>query len=104
MANFFKIPLIPSAQTFKITLGATDYRLTLTYKVTDEGGWILDIATSENAPIISGIPLVTGCNLLEQYPHLGFNGRLWVQTASNPDAVPTFDNLGSDATLFWVND
>ena len=52
--------------------------------------------------LVSGIPLVTGVNLLEQYAHLGFGGGLYVQTTSNPDEVPTFTNLGVDGLLYWV--
>lgn len=102
MPNFYTIPLSATPQTFKITLGGIDYRLTLTYVNCDQGGWLLDIADANANPMVSGIPLVTGVNLLAQYPHLGFGGRLWVQTTQNPDAVPTFDNLGTDALLYWV--
>jgi hypothetical protein len=42
-----------------------------------------------NLPIVNGIPLVTGVDLLAQYRYLGFSGRLWVQGADNPDDVPT---------------
>jgi len=48
------------------------------------------------------VPLVTGANLLKKYAYLGFVGALWVQTLDNPDAVPTFQNLGSDGQLFYV--
>lgn len=104
MPNFYKIPLSPKPQTFKITLGATDYRMTVTYQNTDEGGWVLGIADAKGNPLVNGIPLITGANLLEQYPHLGFTGRLWVQTSQDPDAVPTFTNLGTEAFLYWVTD
>ena len=102
MANFYVIPLTPKAQVFKISLGGTDYWLRLTYIDTDEGGWLLDIADANNKALVNGIPLVTGCNLLKQYNHLGFAGRMWVQTTSDPDAVPTKVNLGTDALLYWV--
>lgn len=102
MATFYKIPLSGSAERFKISLGGTDYWLRLTYKNVDQGGWVLDIADATGSAIISGIALVAGCNLLEQYPHLGFGGRLWVQTDHDPDAVPTFINLGTEANLYWV--
>jgi uncharacterized protein DUF6983 len=46
--------------------------------------------------------LVTGADLLAQYKHLGFTGALVVQTVSNPDAVPTFANLGDDGQVYWV--
>jgi len=103
MSNFFKIPLIPGApQTFSVTLGQAVYQMTLRYRNTAEGGWILDIADQSGKAIVSGIPLVTGADLLAQYGYLNFGGQLCVQTASDPDAVPTFDNLGADASLYWV--
>ena len=35
-----------------------------------EVGWTLDIGEPDGTAIISGIPLVTGINLLAQYQHL----------------------------------
>jgi len=102
MASIFVIPLSSTPQTFKITLGAVDYRMTLTYQNVDQGGWVLDIADSNNVPIVCGIPLVTGIDLLGQYSYYQFGGQLFVQTAHDPDATPTFDNLGTEALLFWV--
>ena len=102
MPNFFRIPLKGEPQTFKITLSGTDYWLTVSYANTTEGGWILNIADANQSPMITGIPLVTGVDLLAQYESFGFGGRLWVQTLSDPDAVPTFNNLGTDAQLYWV--
>ncbi len=101
--SIYQIPLTPGQpQTFPISLGGTTYTLTFRYRNTIEGGWILDIADASNNPLVNGIPLVTGANLLEQYSHLGFQGGLYVQTTTDPDAVPTFDNLGADAQLYWV--
>lgn len=104
MANFFKIPLEPISQIFTVQLSGIDYRVRLTYRNDENAGWVIDILDINGNPIVNGIPLVTGVNLLEQYDHLGFQGRLWVQTASNPDAVPTFLNLGIDAQVWWVTD
>jgi hypothetical protein len=103
MPSFFEIPLqIGTPQTFQITLGQTDYQLTLLYRNVTDGGWTLDISDTVGNPIVQGIPLVTGVDLLAQYAHLGFGGKLWVQTLSDPDAVPTFRNLGDDGLLWWV--
>ena len=66
------------------------------------GVWVLDIADASGNDILSGLPLVTGADLLAQYGYLGFGGGLWVQTASAPDAPPTFDNLGDDGQVYWV--
>ena len=103
MANIFAIPLaVGTPQQLTVQLSGTDYQLTLRYRNTDQGGWFLDIADVAGTPIISSMPLVTGANLLAQYAHLGINAELWVQTTSNPDAVPTFTNLGADAQLYAV--
>lgn len=104
MPNFFTIPLAPTPQRFGITLGGVDYRLTTQYRNAPEAGWTLDIADNSDQPIVQGIPLVTGANLLEQYPHLGFGGRLFVQTLDDPDLPPTFNNLGTESFVFWVTD
>ncbi|MDD2056618.1 hypothetical protein D3C77_541250 [compost metagenome] len=100
MANF-EIPLSPNPQSFSITLSAVEYRLTVQFRNAEQGGWVLDIADTSNNPIIEGIPLVTGVNLLEQYGYLGFKDILWCQTTDDPDAVPTFDNLGIGSHLYW---
>lgn len=65
--------------------------------------WMVDIADAGGTPIITGISLVTGADLLEQYGYLRFGGQLIAQTASNPDAVPSFTNLGSDGKLLFTS-
>jgi len=103
MSTIFEIPLdVGTPQQFVITLSQVDYLLTLRYRNVSEGGWTLDIADTSGNSIIEGIPLVTGCDLLEQYRHLGFAGALRVQTTNDPDAVPTFENLGAAGKLYWV--
>ena len=77
-------------------------RLTLRYCNINEGGWVLDILDAANNPLVTGIPLVTGTDLLAQFQYLNFKGKLVVQTLTSPDDVPTFDNLGDTAKLFWV--
>jgi len=103
MANF-EIPLTPSPQTFTVSLSGTEHRLTVQWRNADGLGWVVDISDISGNPIIQGIPLVTGINLLEQYAYLGFNGVLWVQTTDDPDAVPTFDNLGVGSHLYWFTE
>lgn len=104
MPTFYEIPLDPRPQRFSIALAGTTYNLTVRYRNADEAGWTLDIADANKAAIVQGIPLVTGANLLAQYGHLGIGGRLWVQTTDDPDAVPTFDNLGDASKLYFVTD
>jgi hypothetical protein len=100
--NVYEIPLSPQPQRLTVTLGGVDYRMTVQYRAAGAAGWMLDIADARGAPLANGIPLVTGVDLLAQYRHLGFLGRMWVQGAENPDDVPTFDDLGAGSRLFWV--
>lgn len=102
MANHYEIPLSADAQRFKVLLSGIEYQMTLIYR--PGAGWVLDIANRQGVAIVSGVPLVTGADLLAQYAHLGFSGRLWVRGSIDPDEVPTFENLGSESFLFWVTD
>lgn len=105
MSAVFTIPLqVGTPQTFSITLGGVTYQLTFLYwnDTAGLGGWTVDIDDSSGNPIAEGIPLVTGADLFAQYRHLGFTGSLIVQTTSNPDAVPTFENLGDDGQVYYV--
>ena len=100
--NYFQIPLTPNPQRFTVTLSGITYVFVLKYQNVEEGGWVFDIFDASQNPIVCGVPLVTGANLLDQYPHLGFNGRLWVQNLNTPDEVPTFGNLGTEVIVMWV--
>lgn len=99
--QIYEIPLSPQAQTFGISLGGTDYHMTL-YWNTPAACWMLDLADANEAPIIQGIPVVTGLDLLYQYKYLGVNGSLVVQTDYNTDAVPTYANLGVTGRIYFV--
>ncbi len=103
MSSIYEVKLqLGVPQTCTVVLGGVEYTLTLNYRNIPDGGWVLDIADSLSNPIVSGIPLVTGADLLGQYAYLGLGGGLWVQTLSDQDAPPTFDNLGGDGKLYWV--
>lgn len=97
----FLIPLIPDFQTFSVTLAGTQYTMTVKW-CAPSSCWVLNIANGDGDPILQGIPLVTGCDLLGQYAYLNFGGELRVQTSSDPEAVPTFTNLGKEGNLFFV--
>ncbi|WP_069705192.1 phage baseplate plug family protein [Burkholderia seminalis] len=104
MTTFYEIPLTPDPQTFTITLRGVIYQLTVQYRAAGGTGWILDVADASGNLLVSGIPLVTGTDLLGQFGYLGFGGSLWVQGAASPDDVPTFDDLGVGSHVFWVTD
>ena len=99
--KFYEVPLSAQPQVFNIQLAGVSYWLTLRWNVIAEV-WVLDIADSNQVPILQGIPLVTGLDLLGQYRYMEFGGWLIVQTDFDPGAVPTFDNLGTAGRLYFV--
>lgn len=99
--TYYEIPLLPAAQRFNITLAGKVYQLTLIWRTGDLGGWFLDIADSNAAPILQGVPLVTGADLLAQYPDLNFGGTLQVATDGAPGTVPTYGNLGTASHVYF---
>ncbi len=99
----YEIPLTPQPQSFRIDLLGTEYKCTLGWCGPQEA-WSLDIANSDGVPIIQGIPLVCGVDLLKQYEYLGLPGRLEVQDLADVDSPPTFDNLGVNSLLFLVTE
>jgi hypothetical protein len=98
----YEIPLSGEHQAFDIALGGKPYRLALRYHDVDEGGWILDIADGlTRAPIVSGIPVVMGTDLLTPYPDKEFGGAL-IAWSDNSDDPPTYENLGDVVQILFV--
>jgi hypothetical protein len=98
----YTIPLTAEDQIFSVSLGGTKYQLTVRWNDSDEGGWVLDIALPDNGgDILTGIPLVTGCDLLAPFDYLGINGGLVVY-ADGSDLPPTVANLGDGVDLVFI--
>lgn len=98
--SVFQIPLRPRAQTFSIALAGVTYRLTWRYN-SAAGCWMLSIADANGVRMASNIPVVTGRDLLEPFRYLGIGGAIVVQTDNDPDAVPTYANLGRDGKVYF---
>ena len=102
----FEIPLQAGNQTFQVTLGTVAYSLTVLWR--DPSGYFLDIADISGNPIVQGIPLVTGIDLLSQYAYLMIGGSVGAGTLTvvsdgqDPLASPTYDNLGTGSHLYWT--
>jgi hypothetical protein len=98
----FLIPLQPANQVFTLTLAGVQYQFTVKWNDANQA-WTLDIADATGAnPIISGIPIVTGADLLAPYGYLNFGGQLIAQTTNDTNAVPTLANLGSAGNVYFV--
>lgn len=87
---------------FSTILAGVTYNMRLTYDVAQDGCWILDIGDADQNLLVSGIPLVTGVDLLAQYAYLGFGGSLIVTTDRGAGEVPTWDGLGVTSHLYFV--
>lgn len=102
MSQPFLIPLQQGTpQQFGITLNGVQYQLTIRWCSPGQV-WIMDIADTNDNPVLQGVPLVTGSDLLEQFEYLGIGGVLLAQTTNNALAVPTFANLGDTGNLYFV--
>lgn len=99
----YEIPFLSQPQTFTIALSGVTYRLTTSWNTSSEC-WVLDIATPDGTPIVSGIPIITGVDLLQQYAYLGIAGRIFVQSAGQVTRIPGFNDLGADGQVFFVTD
>lgn len=89
-------------QIISISILGVTYTLTFSWRDAPDGGWVLDIGDAQNNPILNGIPLVTGADLLAQYAYKGLGIQLFVQTTDDPDAVPTFENFGTTANIYFL--
>jgi hypothetical protein len=69
---------------------------------TQEGMWILDIGDGDGNPLVCGIPLVVGIDLLWQYEYLKFPGMLFVASDAGDEKPPSFTNLGWTTHLYFM--
>ncbi|PHM39265.1 hypothetical protein Xmau_02869 [Xenorhabdus mauleonii] len=98
--NIIEIPLQAENQQFDIQLGGINYRMQLQW--CDWAGWVLDIMHSNSRPIVTGIPLVFGVDILEQHSYLGFKGSL-VFYCNDPKSEANKEELGKNNRLYFVS-
>lgn len=102
MTTAYEIPLTPATpQQLTVSLAGTQRRLTVRW-CEPAAAWVLDVANVDGTVVLSGVPLVTGVDLLGQYGYLNLGGSLVCQTDGDPNAVPTFDNLGTISHLYFL--
>ena len=98
--NIYLVPLRDGPQQLAVALSGVTYQLRIRYNARVDL-WVLDIDDADGNSMVRGIPMVTGCDLLEQYHHLGFGGALIVQNAGkDDDSAPQFDEL--EGALLYV--
>lgn len=99
----FEIPLSPNNQKFSITLSGVTYVLRFLFNQTldENASWLLDISDAGGNPLVCGIPIVTGEDMLVQYKYLGINIVLFCFTDGDPAAIPTAKNLGVSSHIYY---
>ena len=90
----YEIPLSPKPQTFEIALAEKNYQITITWNPS-MSCWVLDLANEAHSPIVTGIPVITGLDLLAQYEYLNIGGALVVQTDGSSSLVVQIDGNSS---------
>lgn len=102
----YVIPLINQNQTLQISLLGVTYALTLRWNALANSGnglWYLDLNdTINNEPILNGIPMVAGIDLLKQFKYLGIRGHLITYNTTNPAYPPGYSDLGVTSFLYFI--
>lgn len=96
----YQIPLAEGSQTFSITLGDYQCKVSVIYREADGGGWFIDVERTDGSAAVYGLPLVTGVDLLAQHKHLGLGG-LSVQWSGGGMEYPSFEDMGKTVTVLW---
>lgn len=101
MAQFYEIPTGPSARTLSTVLAGQTYSLRLAYAEAPEGGWFIDIADDAGKPLIAGLMLTSGPDLLQPYPNLGIKAKLYLVPDAGAGPL-SYDNLGLSWHLIFT--
>lgn len=97
----YEIPFSPQPQSFTIALNGGSYRLTTRW-CAPMLAWTLDIADADNVPMVQGLPLVTGTDILKQLAYLGIKGSIRVQSSGEITKVPGLAELGISGLVFFI--
>ena len=97
-----EIPLSPDNQKFTTAINGVNYTIQTLWR--DDAGWVIDLLDSSGADIFTGIPLVTGVNLLAQFSYLNLGFGLAVICDDPAQDYPTKTDLGINSHLLAVTE
>lgn len=97
----YEIPTQPRNQSFRISLNDVEYQVIQRWNASINA-WVINVNMTDGSPLVHGIALVTGVDLLSQFEHLGLGGAIVVQSDTSVDAVPDYETLGSTGHLYFV--
>lgn len=91
-----EIPLTADNQQFSITIAGAIWQISIIWR---DPIWVMGIQSDGGKPVISGIPLVTGADLLAQYAYMGLGFKLVVVCDDSTQDYPTKTDLGGRSHL-----
>lgn len=98
----FSVPLRSGTQQFVVSLGTISVMMRLIWRSASGGGWFIDIYESDGlTPILCGLPVRCGQNMLSQYQYLGL-GRMVALIDGQAERDPSYDDMGSNLQLYWT--
>jgi hypothetical protein len=97
----YEIPLTNQNQTLQTSLLGVTYTLTVRWNAL-AGLWYLDINDVNNKPLLNGLPMTAGVNLLKQFGYLGLGGALVALNGNYPTLPIGYDDLGQTSFLLFI--
>jgi hypothetical protein len=97
----YEIPLTNQNQTLQTSLLGVTYTLTVRWNAL-AGLWYLDINDVNNKPLLNGLPMTAGVNLLKQFGYLGIGGALVALNGNQPTLPIGYDDLGQTSFLLFI--
>lgn len=104
MATLTALPLRNDTAwySFTFTLSSTVYLFTIRYDQRMDR-WIMDLADANSNPLVSGVPLLVGRNLIGRFVTEGLPvGYFFVTDDTNTGIEPTRFSFGTTHTLYFV--
>nr|WP_242452421.1 hypothetical protein [Morganella morganii] len=101
MMNTIEIPVSIKNQQLDIRLGGKYYRIRLVYR--QFCGWVADMMDQAGTEIFTGVPLVSGMDILEPYRYMGFNGSL-IFVCDETAGELSFSEFGRKNRLYFRAD
>ena len=98
-----QIPLVVGNQQLTVPIAGNSYKFKIIWR---NSVYVMDINDSNNNPLIQGIPLVVGSDLLAQHKAELMPGITWGLFASNPSNVNQdmgYNDLGVSTFLLVYN-
>ena len=97
-----EITLIQQPEIFKISLDGVRYNVKKYWNDYAQY-WVMDFSDVNNNKLLSGVPLVSGVDILGQFKHLGLTGDLRIISDDGLSVEADYDTIGIKSHLYWTS-